>query len=140
MQSVETDGREKGFSLLETLVAIVILGVSLVVILQLYSEGLKAGDLSEQYTRALFIAQNKMEEILLQPMLEEGEISEEIEGDFSYHTTITWIEPEEDEKRAAFDLFDVTVRVTWQAGIAEKEVEISTVAIGERIVGEGGEG
>ncbi len=120
---------EAGFSLLETLVAVMVLGISLVVILQLFSGALRAGSLSTNYTRALFIAQNKMEETLVKPVLEEGETEGNAEEIFSYHVTVTWMEPEEVDTKTAFDLFDVSVRVAWQEGASVKEVELNTITL-----------
>lgn len=129
MTQVEADRGQSGFSLLETLVAVMVLGIALVVILQLYSEGLKAGDLSVGYTRALLCAQNEMENLLLRSSLEAGEIHTDIDDQFSSTATILRREPESDDGKQAFDLFDITVRVTWQERGVEKNIELSTVAI-----------
>ena len=131
IQKAECPCSEAGFSLLETLVAVMVLGVSLVVILQLFSGALRAGSLSANYTRALFIAQNKMEETLVKPLIEEGETEGNVEEIFSYIVTLTWIEPEESEKKAAFDLFDISVRVAWQEGGSVKEIELNTITLSE---------
>jgi general secretion pathway protein I len=70
--------RQRGFTLLETLVAMMILAVALVIIFQLFSEALNTGHISESHTRAVWHAREKMEELLLYETL-----SEEIrEGDF----------------------------------------------------------
>ena len=131
VQKAESTWNNEGFSLLETLVAVMILGISLVVILQLFSGALRAGSLSGNYTRALFIAQNKMEETLVKPLIEEGETEGNVEEIFSYIVTVTWIEPEESEKKAAFDLFDISVRVAWQEGGSVKEIELNTITLSE---------
>jgi general secretion pathway protein I len=70
--------RQNGFTLLETLVAMMILSVALVVIFQLFSEALNTGHISESHTRAVWHAREKMDELLLYETL-----SQEIqEGDF----------------------------------------------------------
>jgi len=125
----ESPCAESGFSLLEILVAVMVLGVSLVVVLQLFSGALRAGGLSENYTRALFIAQNKMEETLVKPVLEEGEAEGNVGEIFSYRVAVTWMEPEESDKKASFDLFDVSVQVAWQEGASVKEIELNTIAL-----------
>jgi general secretion pathway protein I len=57
---------------METLVAMMLLAISLVVILQLFSGGLKSGKMADDYTRAVFHAREKMEEHLLIEDFEEG--------------------------------------------------------------------
>ena len=70
-----------GFALIEILVAVSVLAISLVVIFQLFSGGLKTRKLSEQYARGVFHAREKMAEILLAPDLFEGETQGEFEDD-----------------------------------------------------------
>jgi general secretion pathway protein I len=72
-------GTDAGFTLIEILVALVILSISLVTIMQLFSGGLKASRIAGDYTQAIFLAREKMEELLL-----EKEILADItEGDFN---------------------------------------------------------
>ena len=132
MPSAEPSIKTAGFSLLETLVAVMVLSVSLVVILQLFSSGLKAGNLSENYTHALYYAQNKMEETLICNNFEEGDMHGTIDGDFSWSVNIRWIEPEIDDTNRVLDMFDISVRVTWKRGEGEKSVELNTIAIAKK--------
>ena len=54
---------ETGFSLLEVMVAVVILGFGLLAIMHLFPVGLKASKISQDTTVASFLAQAKMEEL-----------------------------------------------------------------------------
>jgi prepilin-type N-terminal cleavage/methylation domain-containing protein len=54
-----------GFTLLEVLVATLVLGIAVVIILQLFSGSLDQARRAEDYTRAVFHARAKMEEALL---------------------------------------------------------------------------
>jgi general secretion pathway protein I len=89
-----------GFALIEILVAVSILAISLVVILQLFSGGLKSRKLSEQYARGVFYAREKMAETLLVPDLSEGETRGETEDAYQWQINITQIIPEEDKENA----------------------------------------
>ncbi|OPX41367.1 MAG: hypothetical protein B1H13_02455 [Desulfobacteraceae bacterium 4484_190.3] len=100
-----------GFTLIETLVAMAILSISLVVILQLFSGGLKSSRLSDNYTRAIFHAREKMEEIFLNDNFTDGAT----EGEFSD------------------GIFNIKVDVRWQEGSKEKHFEISTLRIAEKV-------
>ncbi|MCP4349784.1 MAG: prepilin-type N-terminal cleavage/methylation domain-containing protein [Desulfobacterales bacterium] len=131
-----------GFTLIETLVAMMILATSLVVILQLFSGGLKAGRLSDEYTRAVFHAKEKMEEILLTEELADGAAYGEFDADFKWRAEIRYIEPPEDseseekKKQAPVDMFRITVDVSWHEGNSEKHFEVSTLKIAKLIVEE----
>ena len=87
-----------GFTLIETLVAMMILAISLVVILQLFSGGLKASRLSDDYTRAVFHAREKMEEILILDELIDGELEGEFEDAYKWKVEIFLHEPSEEEE------------------------------------------
>ena len=123
-----------GFTLIETLVAMAILSISLVVILQLFSAGLKSSRLSDNYTRAIFHAREKMEEILLDDnftdMATEGEFSD----DFEWKAQTLRLEPdqEEEETKLPVDIFSIKVNVSWHEGRQEKHFEISTLKTAEK--------
>lgn len=123
-----------GFTLIETLVAMMILSISLTVILQLFSGGLRSERLSDDYTRAVFYAREKMEEILLVEKLTDEVAEGEFDEDFKWKAQVVYIEPDEEEKtKTPVDTFNITVEVSWKSGIQEKHFEISTLKIAEKL-------
>jgi prepilin-type N-terminal cleavage/methylation domain-containing protein len=54
----------KGFTLIETLVAMMLLAISFVIIMQLFSGGLKSSRVTTDYIYGIFHAREKMEEVL----------------------------------------------------------------------------
>ncbi|MDX9715690.1 MAG: type II secretion system protein [Dissulfurispiraceae bacterium] len=58
---------ENGFTLLETIVALAIMSVGIVLVLQLFSGGLRSAGISGDYTTAVIYARQIMEEQLLKP-------------------------------------------------------------------------
>ena len=126
----------KGFTLIETLVAISILSISLVVILQLFSGGLKSSRLSDDYTRGIFHAMEKMEEILLADEITDGVFEGEFEDGFRWTAEIIHLEseePEEETIKGPFDTFRIKVDIGWKMGGNEKHYEISTIKVTEKI-------
>ena len=113
-----------------------ILAISLVVILQLFSGGLRSGRLSDEYTRSIFHAREKMEEILLSKELTEGVFEGEFGDTFRWKAEIFINEtPEEGEVQATkppIDIFNIKVGVAWNSGEKERHFEISTMKIAER--------
>lgn len=119
-----------GFTLIEVLVAMMILAVSLVVLLQLFSGGLRAGRLSDDYTRAILHAREKMEEILLFEKSGSGEQEGEFKDGFKWKTKIVRVEnTEEEAAKMSLDSFNVKVEVTWFEGSRKKHFEINSLKI-----------
>ncbi|MFO8085328.1 MAG: type II secretion system protein [Desulfobacterales bacterium] len=122
----------RGFTLIEILVAMMLLSICLVVILQLFSGGLKSGKTAEDYTRAVFYAREKMEEYLLMEDFQEGVFEGTFDDVYRWRADITYVEPEDEEPERLVDLFQVNVSVFWAAGKREKEFQISTLKITEK--------
>ena len=123
----------KGFTLIEILVAISILSISLVVIFQLFSGGLKASRLSDEYTKGIFHAKEKMEEILLSTDFAEEETEGEFGDSFRWKSAIVRIGQAEDEgAKLPFNTFNIQVDVIWYEGNREKHFAISTMKVVEK--------
>lgn len=118
-----------GFTLVETLVAMTVLAIALVVIFEQFSGALDAAHRSDAYTRAVWHAEEKMEEVLLRDALAEGEH----EGDFG--DGYRWrylVEPEPMENGPASDdvaAFRVTVWVRWEQGRTQKELDVAALTL-----------
>jgi general secretion pathway protein I len=118
----------KGFTLIEILVAMAILGICLVTILQLFSGGLRSSRISRDYTKAIFHAREKMTEILLFEELAEGTL----EGDFAdgYRWQAQILEVGIDQEgmpSLPIDLFEITVQVLWKDGERDKLFDLKTL-------------
>ena len=128
-----TSNGEGGFALIEILVAVSVLAISLVVIFQLFSGGLKSRKLSEQYARGVFHAREKMAEILLIPELSEGEIQGEFEDAYEWQAVITRVVSEEgEEKNLPVNLMSIWMRINWREGEKEKSFVIGTLKAVEK--------
>ncbi len=121
-----------GFALIEILVAVSVLTISLVVIFQLFSGGLKSRKLSEQYARGVFHAREKMAEILLVPDLSEGETQGEFEDAYEWQAVITRVVSGEKEEKLPAKLLNVKVRINWREGEKEKSFVVDTLKVVEK--------
>jgi len=121
----------KGFTLIETLVAMMVLAICLGIIFQLFSGGLGLARVSEDYTRAAFLAKERMEEVLLFPELTPGEENGEFDEIYRWQVNIEHfpaVSEEESEKPIVYT-FAIKVMVLWQDGPDQRDLTIQTVTI-----------
>lgn len=126
----------RGFTLLEVLTAMMILTISIVVIFQLFSGGLRSAKLSDEYTRAIFHARAKMEATLLADTLMERETEGIVEEDYRWRLSIVPLESEEDSgilKEPLETLFRLTVDIIWNDGENERTFTIRTLHMAKSI-------
>jgi general secretion pathway protein I len=123
----------RGFTLIEILVAISVLSIALVVILQLISGGLRSGRLSDAYAKGIFHAREKMEEILLGTEFTEGVSEGEFEDAYRWRSEIVREEqPEEEAKKLPFDAYHIRVDIFWDEGEREKNFGIATMKVARK--------
>jgi general secretion pathway protein I len=120
--------REAGFTLIEVLVAISILGMSLVLIFSIFSQGLKAIQIDKAYSTAVILAKSKMDEIDLVETLEAGEEEGTVSGGFQWRRVVAEL-PEDletvSERRNR--LYNIRVVVSWQKGQKKRQVVLETL-------------
>ncbi len=132
--------KQHGFSLLEILVAFSILSLSLGILLNIFSSGVRTAVLSEDYTAAVQIAESLLARTGVENELLEGELSgEEYE---KYNWTISSypyevyeqhnLEPPENSagKKDKLKVFQVIVTVAWSEGEGdenERTVQLNTL-------------
>lgn len=115
---------QAGFSLLEILVALTILGISMAALMQVFAGGLKGARKARDYNTAVLLAQSKMEESLMIKTVEEGAAGGIFEGmdRFSWVSEVTPFElpadeaqpvPEDMTRQITFNAYQVTVTVSW---------------------------
>jgi len=125
-------GEEGGFTLVETLVSMMILAISLAVLLQLFSGGLNSSRLADAYTRAIFHAREKMEEVLISNRLAEGTTEGDFGDGYKWQVRIAMRVPPEDEiPKLPIDTFEISIVIGWLEGNREKQFELNTRKIAE---------
>ena len=132
---IKRDGN-RGFTLLEVLIAMMVLTISIVLIFQLFSGGLRSAKLSDGYTRAIFHARAKMEATLLAERLMEGKTEGIIEEDYLWRLSITRVDSEENSEiltKSLETLFQLTLDIIWTDGDRERTFTIHTLHMAKGI-------
>ena len=116
---------------METLVAIAILAIALVVIFQLFGGGLRSGRLSEDMTRGVFHAREKMDEILLEEPLTEGVTEGEFEDGYRWEVETVYVPPQDEEEHARlpYDAYGIRVTVRWGEEPRVKDFSLETLKL-----------
>ncbi len=124
--------RNKGFTLIEVVVAFAILGVGLTVIIELFSGGLRLARASMEYTKAVNYARIKMEEFTAKPAVEEG--TEEGESDdktFRWQVAVKKVDLLSIDKSVDYkppiELYQVKIDVFWKSGTKERSTTVESL-------------
>lgn len=115
--------RQRGFTLLEVLVALAILSVAVVASIQAVAQGLRLLRLSGDQQRAVLVADQKAREVVA-PV--EGQESG-TEGDFAWERRVSVVEAPDLTPLGSIQrwrIFEIAVRVTWDQ---RRRVEITTL-------------
>ncbi|OGP88482.1 MAG: hypothetical protein A2156_03405 [Deltaproteobacteria bacterium RBG_16_48_10] len=121
---------ERGFTLLEVVIALAILGIGLTVIMELFSGGLRLARVSQEYTKAMNYASLKMEEIATQRTIEEGQDEGEFDKTFRWQVSVEKVDILPGEKSTEFkppaDLYHIRINVLWKSGSKGRAASLET--------------
>jgi len=125
----------KGFTLLEVLVALVVMGLSLVTIFELFQGGLQALFASGQHTEAFIHARQKMEEIALEENQVEGQRQGIFKDGFRWELQVSPYPMPQIKKAEGgsqippLDVVELSARVFYRRMGRERSVELHTIQI-----------
>ena len=137
-QGTQNLSSNSGFTLMEVMVAMMILALSLTAILELFSDGMRAGSVSQKYLGAVYYAQEQMEEVLLETVHIPENIIENKKGEYLAHIIIEpFVSGEVVSNTADRMLYKVTVEVSWGEFSGRKYVILQALRAGEIVEEDG---
>ena len=123
--------RSRGYTLVEVLVAFVIMAMALTVLLRIFSGGVRKVAVSSDYAKAVLIAESRLATAGIDDTLAPGETDGIENGRFRWMRVVSDYEPSTDYNSTVRGLhaYHVTVTVSWPNGEKERRVELSTVRV-----------
>jgi len=122
--------KKKGFTLIEVVVAMAILGVGIAVIIELFSGGLRLVRTSGEYTQAVNYGRVKMEEMTVKPTLNEGTEEGEFDGIYRWQVDVKRMDllpaKIETDFKPPVELYQVKIHVLWKSGLRERSTMLET--------------
>ena len=117
-----------GFTLLEILVTLALIGIAITVILQLFSSILRALSVSKDYVSAAIRAEAKMREILEGTDLTEKSWSEVTDEGYRFDAAITETLKERTENLQV-RMLEIALTVQWSEGLKTKFLTLKTLKV-----------
>lgn len=124
-------GGQRGFSLIEILVAFMILAMALTVIFRIFSGGLRNVSLAQDYARAELVAESQLSVVGISEPLELGVTSGEWDERFHWERVIEHYQPWKRQKQLTVPVkaYRITVNVNWQHAGGESQVTLNSVRL-----------
>jgi len=120
-----------GFTLLEVLVAVAILGIAIAVILQLFSADLRAISVSGNYVAAAAKAEARMREVLDDDTLAERSFSETTNDGYRIDVSVARALGSRTEQLPV-TLLEISLTVHWTQGTKERALNLRTMKMMEK--------
>ena len=118
-----------GYTLVETLVAVMLLSIAMTIVLQQFSGSMNAGRLSNDYSRAVWYAREKMDEIQLSYNISIGTIRGKLDDRYQWEAIVEPLALDLPAQPGGLVPVNIQVRIFWQHGMINKEIEFNTTAL-----------
>lgn len=123
--------RQRGFTLIEVLVAFAVLAMLLGAIYQTFSSGLNASARAERRAVAALHAQSVLAAVGADGPISQGEATGELDGGYRWQTSVRLLESAGETAR--LDAFEVIVTVSWEATLGRQgSVSLNTLRLAVR--------
>ena len=124
--------RERGFTLIEILASLTLIGLAVVYLVQLFSANLRTIGTSQDYMEALTRAEAVMREITERDKIEEASWQEETEQGYRVAVSVSEAEKERTEDLPV-KLLRIEMTFSWETASRKKSLTLRSLKVVERI-------
>jgi hypothetical protein len=142
--AADISGIERGFALIEIVVAFAVAAIMLVALYSLLSRGASAGAAAEAYGTAAEIAESSLDALVPDPALDAGETREQLAGGFERRIVVrprpdllpdesrllVTAEPQGAVSRPAIFPYEIEVDISWRGGEGTRSLRLTTIRLG----------
>lgn len=114
--------RKGGFTLLELMIAMMVLGLSLTVILEVISSGTALGHDVHRTTEAILLARWKINQMEIEGFPPLGVREGAFEEPYYGYSWVSDVRPTDDD-----NLRELHLRIKWREGLLEKDIDMATL-------------
>jgi general secretion pathway protein I len=119
---------QKGFTLLEVLVALALLSIALVVVLQLFSTDMRGIAASDDYVKAVMTAESRMREITDDKEISERTWAETTNDGYQIDASVAATDSER-TRDLPVSLFEISLTIRWTVGGGERALTLRTMKL-----------
>lgn len=122
---------QNGFTLLEVVVAVSIVGLGVVTLFEIFSSGLRLGAKSSERTEAAAYSRQVIDEVLIHREVREGGEEGSLGGRYSWRLQV---QPFQDAQpsSAGWDLKEMTLQLRYREGGRERKMELKTLRLAKK--------
>ena len=124
--------RSQGFTLMEVLVSLAIMGIAVTYVIQLFSVNLGSISASEKHSAAVLRAESRMRQALDDDSADEKSWSEVTEDGYRMDLTVSDVLSDRTENLQV-KLIEIDLTVHWQQGSKEKAMTLSTLKVVDKL-------
>ena len=125
------DPHNKGYTLIEVLVAMTILAMSLTVLFRIFSTGLLNIDVSAQYAKAVIVAETQLAVVGLEYELHQGQTEGAVDEQFYWLRTVEPYVPTDqpNNQNLPVEAFLVTIQVEWEHRGRSRQISLNSIRL-----------
>jgi general secretion pathway protein I len=130
---------QRGFTLLEVMIAVSIAAIGIVSLLELFGGSMRLARAAYDQTNAIVVASSIMDSVLWKPELPEGDTAGD-EGQYHWIMSVKPVDPElgstEDEPLEdisdSYELYEIAIEVSWGQSDTPKQITLRSRRLMER--------